>query len=417
MSDKVEQQLITDEAPKFLPDRPRRLLMIGYNTLDEAYAKGIVLEDVPETFDLALNFGRYFEMSYLFIPFGRKDVNHRLTDTIYYHELTFAHRRSWLRMLWALAHLYRSARELRRLAQEIKPDVIQVCGPHLPNIIFMLSRLRGKYPVTCFLEAFWEDILLAQTSLPWGIKKILPWYYRLTYRYYPVFFGTPSLDMDFYVRRGMVPDRIADWLQPVDIRLIDAARHLAEQPGIENLPRPRIITVGRLHEEKCCLDAVEVLKRVRDVGIDASLVLVGDGPQRDAVEAIVDGYGLHGKVEITGQISIVQGLTAVWNSDIYFAPMQGSALLEALAMGRAVVAYDHETHRALICDGVTGLLTPHRDVDAAARAVVTLLRDTDYAQRLGENARRHCESKLESVRMSRRVNDGAYRAHRNRYAR
>lgn len=51
--------------------------------------------------------------------------------------------------------------------------------------------------------------------------------------------------------------------------------------------------------------------------------------------------------------------------------------------------------------------------DPTARAVVALVQDADRARRLGENARRDCESKLDPVRMSCRINGGAYRAYRN----
>lgn len=401
------------ERPTSLPeDRPRSLLMIGYNTIDEAYKKGIIREDIPDSTNLSLNFGSYFDQVHLFIPFGRSHIERKLSSSITYHERDFKYRQSHLRLFRATLYLFYSARELQRLTKIIRPDVIQVCGPHIPNIVYMISGLWLFYPSTLFIEAFWEDILPAQTTIPNLFKKILPWYYSFSYKFYKVIFGAPSLDGNYYAKRGMNKQRISSWLQPVDIRLIDSAKQIIPPEKVTRLSSPIIVTVGRLHEEKCSIDTIEILKLIRDKGINASLVLIGDGPQRAHIEETVKNYNLQDYVYITGQISIVDGFAIVWRSDIYFAPMQGSALLEALSTGIPVVAYDHETHRALIHHGNNGILTPHRNTDIAASAIINLIQNPVDAQQLGKNARKNCELILDPLQMACKVNDGAYQAYK-----
>jgi glycosyltransferase involved in cell wall biosynthesis len=67
--------------------------------------------------------------------------------------------------------------------------------------------------------------------------------------------------------------------------------------------------------------------------------------------------------------------------------MQGSALLETLAAGLPTVAYDHETHAALIESHVNGVLVPHRNTNAAAVELRKILLDPTLASSLGQKAR------------------------------
>ena len=77
----------------------------------------------------------------------------------------------------------------------------------------------------------------------------------------------------------------------------------------------------------------------------------------------------------------------VSQSDVYVAPMQGNALVEAMAVGIPIVAYDHAWHRNLISHEVTGVLTPYRDIDAMARTVISFLNEYPKAQAFGAAAK------------------------------
>lgn len=73
-----------------------------------------------------------------------------------------------------------------------------------------------------------------------------------------------------------------------------------------------------------------------------------------------------------------------------------TALFEALAMGKAVVASSTHTMRSYITHGDNGLLVPERDVEAARAAIRGLLRDKEKRVRLGSSARAYAERYLDA---------------------
>jgi glycosyltransferase involved in cell wall biosynthesis len=100
-------------------------------------------------------------------------------------------------------------------------------------------------------------------------------------------------------------------------------------------------------------------------------------------------FGVADSLCITGALTQAQGFAVVSACDIYVAPMQGNALVEAMAAGKPIVAYDHTWHQNLVNHNHTALLVPYRDVDKMAEAIIFLLRDSNEAKRLGEAAKLH----------------------------
>ena len=194
---------------------------------------------------------------------------------------------------------------------------------------------------------------------------------------------------DFYAAKGMDRLRISRWIQPLDLRQLERANAADAPSSVAAAPRPRIVVVGRLHPEKLAGDALEIFARAVEPALHGTLVFVGDGSDRGVIEARSRELGLGDRIVITGLLPHAQALATLKACDYSIAPMQGSALLESMAAGLAIVAYDHETHRALIDDGKTGVLVPHRDIAAAGLVLGGWLRDDGSAKVI---ARRACTS-------------------------
>ena len=73
-----------DLVPQSEPDR---LIMIGYDSLEKLVADGKIRLDDIKTLELQFNFGNMFKDVLYIVPFGRKNEERRLTDTIVYREL------------------------------------------------------------------------------------------------------------------------------------------------------------------------------------------------------------------------------------------------------------------------------------------------------------------------------------------
>ena len=137
--------------------------------------------------------------------------------------------------------------------------------------------------------------------------------------------------------------------------------------------------------------AVRAMPGVLDSVPEARLVLVGDGPSRADVAALVTGLGLGPRVVMTGQVPDARTLYGAFDLVASASDAEGlpNAVLEAAAAARAIVATDAGGTREIVTDGETGILLPVADDAALGRALVRLLREPDERVRLGDAARRH----------------------------
>jgi glycosyltransferase involved in cell wall biosynthesis len=153
--------------------------------------------------------------------------------------------------------------------------------------------------------------------------------------------------------------------------------------------RPTAVCVANLRQEKghaVLLDAwPEVLRAVPN----AELVLVGDGPLRNEIEAIIARAGLQDSVRLLGAVSDVWPHLA--QAHVFVLPTLhepfGIVAAEAMAAGLPVVASDVGGLPEFVAPGVNGELVPVGDRVALAAALSGLLSDDDRRARLGAQAR------------------------------
>jgi len=114
-------------------------------------------------------------------------------------------------------------------------------------------------------------------------------------------------------------------------------------------------------------------------------VLVGDGPERMALEAQAVALGVRGRLLVTGAMPDIAVFLAA--ADALAAPSRnegmGRALVEAMALGLPVVASEVGGIPAVVADGETGRLVPPGEVDALASALIELGRDGALRVKLG----------------------------------
>lgn len=379
---------------------PTRVAIIGYNTLEEAEQKGIISRSDVLTVHTYFNPGERFDRVIVCIPFGRRDICLELSPSVTYVEWNFRRGASQFStaLRFAIALFPASLRVLGEI-ERCGAQVIQANGPHIPAVVVLLIKLFRRIPAVCFLEAFWETLLPQQTKPPSVVRLFLPYWYKWVYRAFDRYCGTPSLSPDFYVQRGMSRKRISPWTQHFDLRLLDRVSPEEAPEAMRVLRGPKIAVLGRLHPEKLPLDALEAFITVADT-CAGNLIFIGDGVMRSELEARARSAGIPNRVLFTGALSNREAIAATRACGLALAPMQGTALVEMMAAGVAVVAYDHETHRALITDRDNGILVPHRKVEQMACALRELLEDSELAASLGRRARACIEGRysVEAVR-------------------
>jgi glycosyltransferase involved in cell wall biosynthesis len=123
---------------------------------------------------------------------------------------------------------------------------------------------------------------------------------------------------------------------------------------------------------------------------DAHLVIVGDGPEKAAVQRLVADLGIAERVRLPGLRDDAVRLAGAFDVAVNSSRSEGSSLavLEYMALGRPIVATAVGGTPDLLGQGEAGVLVPSADPEALGTAIGDLLADPAYALELGERARR-----------------------------
>ncbi len=178
--------------------------------------------------------------------------------------------------------------------------------------------------------------------------------------------------------------------------------------------RPRCVAVGRFVRQKGFLTLVEAwahLLRGQRVGTPRpELVLVGDGPQRLALEARAVALGIRDDVRLTGVLPRERVLAELQRARVFALPVStrfaglnpeglGLAALEAAACGLPVVTGRSGGAPETVREGETGFVVEPGDVAGLAGRLRELLEDPDRARRMGERGRAHVAERFGSDRV------------------
>jgi len=121
---------------------------------------------------------------------------------------------------------------------------------------------------------------------------------------------------------------------------------------------------------------------------DLKIVIVGEGPDREKIEEMIEQYGLQSNVILAGQQSNMPAVYAAM--DIFVLPSLNEGLpmtvLEAMAASKPVIATKVGAIGSVIKDGENGLLVNAKDSEGLRNAIASLLSDPERRQRLGDQA-------------------------------
>jgi phosphatidylinositol alpha-mannosyltransferase len=165
---------------------------------------------------------------------------------------------------------------------------------------------------------------------------------------------------------------------------VDVARFVEAKPADLGLGR-KLLFVGRLDERKGFPIAIAAFERLAADRPDLHLVVVGDGPDRRAVDRLPTL--LRARVTMLGAVPNQELPPIHAACDLYLGPSTGGesfgiVLVEAMAAGLPVVASDTPGYDEVVTDEVDGVLVPPRDAAALAGAAARVLDDADLAERL-----------------------------------
>lgn len=215
----------------------------------------------------------------------------------------------------------------------------------------------------------------------------------------PEVFAAPGLwRLDIKISRARVTICISEDGRAKAVRLCDAAHHhkvvvvpCGVTPEIyEGAPSARgarkLVFVGRLVPRKGVAVLIDALARVRALGHDVELDIVGEGPERQRLEATVAQRGFGEIVRFHGVLDEAGVAEVLRQSDLLVVPSHSEGLpvviMEAMASGLPVVASAVDGIPELVQHGLTGLLVPPDDARQLADAIGTLLNQPAMARRM-----------------------------------
>jgi glycosyltransferase involved in cell wall biosynthesis len=173
--------------------------------------------------------------------------------------------------------------------------------------------------------------------------------------------------------------------------------------AVDSMPRPRpgaiVGAAGRLEHQK----GFDVLLRaLRDVD-DVTLVLIGDGSEREQLRSLARSLGLDDRIVWLGWSADVRSYLPAFDVFVLPSRFEGFPLvvLEALLAETAVVATDVGSIPEAVRDEETGLLVPRDDSAALAAAMRRLLADADLRRSLGGRGRRLVLDRFTAQHMAR----------------
>jgi glycosyltransferase involved in cell wall biosynthesis len=174
----------------------------------------------------------------------------------------------------------------------------------------------------------------------------------------------------------------------VDIRLAERMK-VARCTPPKQPDRLRILAVGRLVPQKGYEDLlVAFAETVRKLPREAELFILGEGPERARLQALMVKLRVDEHVRLVGTV----GNTYAWmnTADLFVMPSRwepfGIALVEAMALGLPVISTATDGARDIVESGIDGLLVPIGEPDSLAQAILHLARSAEARAALGRRA-------------------------------
>ncbi len=271
---------------------------------------------------------------------------------------------------------------LRKIVAERSPDVV-VTHQVKSHFLLNLSRLWQKYPWVAFNHGYTttdRKMLLYNRLDRWSLPK--------ADRVVTVCDAFAKGLVNMGVRRERIHVQ-HNSIRPEPTVSAQEMHLLRGKLGLNEGER-MIVAVGRLSKEKAQIDLLHAFKKLIDANteINARLVIVGDGPEREPLVEAAASLGIRDRVVFTGQTNNVHVYYAAADALVNPSHSEGSpyVLLEAMTAGLPIVATEVGGVPEMVENNETALLVPANDPQAMADAIARILNDEKLAGQLAENA-------------------------------
>lgn len=282
------------------------------------------------------------------------------------------------------------------------PDIIHVHAPMALGWAGVWCARRLKIPIVGTHHTFF-DVYFKEAGLPQ--VQGLSWKYVHTFYNKCAQVIAPSVAMKdaFDTHHSRAPvvhiENGIDLTRFTPSESADTKEALRQRWGATG---KTIVYLGRLSVEKRVHVVVEACAQIPD----AHLVVAGDGPERAALEELVQTLGISDRVLFTGFVSGSDVVDVLRAGDIFVSASQFEnmplSVLEAMACGLPVVAVRSLGMIDIVEDGVSGLLIDDASAEGMATALKKLMRDEALCARMARAAYKR-SAQYSQERMAERI--------------
>jgi glycosyltransferase involved in cell wall biosynthesis len=184
---------------------------------------------------------------------------------------------------------------------------------------------------------------------------------------------------------GVPAEKIKTIANGIDVKAFECAQPL---PPLQDAGSTVVGMVARLDLQKGFEYLLRAARELCQMFPGLRIVIAGEGPDRSAIEEMIEQYGLQSSVVLAGQQSNMPAVYAAM--DIFVLPSLNEGLpmtvLEAMAASKPVIATRVGAIPSVIQDGENGLLVAPKDPEGLRNAIASLLNDPERRRRLGDQA-------------------------------
>jgi PEP-CTERM/exosortase A-associated glycosyltransferase len=286
------------------------------------------------------------------------------------------------------------ARRIEEVVKIENPDLLHAHSPVLNALAALWVGRKLGIPVVYEIRAFWEDAAVDHGTYSEGswkyraLRSAETWVCRRAAQVAVLCNGL----RDDLIQRGIPPEKLTvvfNGINPEEFRPRDPDVEFASAHGITG--KNVLGFIGSFYRYEGLDLLVKAMQKIKTTRNDVVLLLVGGGETESELRQQIERLGLQGCVILPGRIAHekIPGVYSLMNVLVY--PRYSMRLtelvtplkpLEAMAMGRPLIASDIGGHRELIRDGFTGLLFKAGDVGSLTETIGHLLDDATLRSRL-----------------------------------
>jgi glycosyltransferase involved in cell wall biosynthesis len=283
------------------------------------------------------------------------------------------------------------AASIRELASQTSADIVHAHG-YKADIYAYFALRPSSTPLVSTCHTWYDNNLLV-TFYGKADRRIL--------RHYAAVVAVSEEVRQRLLKAGVRKDKVHLVRNGIDLRPFDSAPPSLRSGTISDHP-PLVGLIGRLSVEKGIDIFLHAAARVIAEIPSTKFVVIGEGPDRDKLESLIDALNIRENVTMLGRRDDMPSVYASLDMMVSASRQEGLpiAILEGMASRLPLVATAVGGVPTVVLDGQTGRLVPPENPESLASVIVTLLRNPAQRKSFGAAARRLIEEEFSANRMT-----------------